>query len=65
MKAYTCVIFLIFAAPSLVHAAGSIAETPSQPTRRVIKLKHLQVDLENRRIVLESEVCLRSGLGPG
>ena len=45
----------------LAGCAAAAAQTASAPAPRVVKLRHLRVDLDKQQIVFDANVCLRSG----
>ena len=56
-------LVILAACAAVVPAAGPETTTApaTGPTKNVLKLKHLTVDLKARKIVMDAEVCKRTG----
>ena len=65
MSRYHCALWTAALVAALAGGAAAPAQQPAKPAKdapKIIKFKHLRLDLTRRQVFLDAKVCLREGV---
>ena len=65
MSRYRCAFRTVVLVAALAASAPAGAQGPAKPakdTPRIVKFKHLRLDLTRRQVLVDAKVCLREGI---